>query len=88
MALYRLYNVYTRYQTHFNPLSVYESLEVDSVVMFKLTTFELLCLISRANKKVKVSNENLTFAKIINSQYNSLTTVFVCFRCEEDGQWR
>jgi hypothetical protein len=30
---------------------------------------EQLWLIWRANKKVKVGDENLTFAKIVNSQY-------------------
>jgi hypothetical protein len=36
--------------------------------MFKLTTVQL-CLIFRNNKKVKVGDVNLTFAKIVSSQY-------------------
>jgi hypothetical protein len=36
---------------------------------------EQLCLILRANKKVKVSNEIWTFAKIVNPQYNSLISL-------------
>jgi hypothetical protein len=32
---------------------------------------EQLCLIERANKEVKVDDENLMLAKIVNSQYNS-----------------
>jgi hypothetical protein len=38
-------------------------------VMFKLT---IVCLILRANRKVKVGDENLTFSKIVNSQYKSV----------------
>jgi hypothetical protein len=40
---------------------------------------EKLCLTLRANKKVKVGDENLTFAKIFNSQYKSLTKVWQKF---------
>jgi hypothetical protein len=38
---------------------------------------EQLCLILRGNGKVKVGDENLTFVKTINSQYNSLTSLLI-----------
>jgi hypothetical protein len=49
--------------------------------MFKgsnsLLLSEQISLILQENKKVKVGDENLTFSKIVNSQYNSLPSLII-----------